>query len=62
MPLLMAIFSYWIVGLPCSYVLGFVLGWEGPGVWLGLVVGLACAAALLMTRFWGPVLARVGAS
>ena len=59
-PMLMAAFSYWIVGMPCSYAMGFVLGWDGPGVWLGLVVGLGCAAVLLMARFWGPVLRQVG--
>ena len=32
--------------------LGFVLGWGAVGVWSGLVLGLACAALLLMTRFW----------
>ncbi len=58
-PMLMAIFSYWGVGLPCSYVLGFVLGWQGPGVWMGLVLGLGCAAVLLMARFWGPVLRQI---
>ena len=24
----------------------------GVGLWLGLVVGLVCAASLLMLRFW----------
>jgi len=52
-PMVLAAVSYWVVGLPCSYVLGFVLGWEGVGVWLGLVVGLAFAGAALMLRFWG---------
>ncbi len=51
-PMIMAIFSYWLVGLPISLLLGFVVGWEGVGVWLGLVVGLLVAAVLLMRRFW----------
>jgi MATE family multidrug resistance protein len=51
-PMVMAALSYWVVGVPCSYVLGFVVGWEGVGVWLGLVVGLAVAAVLLNARFW----------
>ncbi|MEM6341292.1 MAG: MATE family efflux transporter [Pseudomonadota bacterium] len=58
-PMVLAGISYWLVGIPCSYVLGFVLGWSGPGVWLGLVVGLACAGVLLMTRFWGSAIRRV---
>lgn len=52
MPMIFAAVSYWGVGIPCSYLFGFVLGFEGIGVWLGLVVGLALAAVLLSVRFW----------
>ncbi len=51
-PMIIAVFSYWAVGMSCSYVFGFVLGWGGVGVWLGLVVGLCVAAVLLLNRFW----------
>ncbi|MFY0645455.1 MATE family efflux transporter [Sulfitobacter geojensis] len=51
-PMWMAAFSYWVVGVPCSYVLGFVLDWGGIGVWGGLVIGLAVASILLNARFW----------
>ncbi|MCE8513594.1 MATE family efflux transporter [Ruegeria pomeroyi] len=51
-PMIMAAVSYWLVGIPASYMLGFVLHWEGIGVWAGLSLGLACAGSLLMTRFW----------
>ncbi len=51
-PLVLASVSYWLIGVPCSYVLAFPLGYGGPGLWLGLVVGLFCAAASLMWRFW----------
>ncbi|WP_243612104.1 MATE family efflux transporter [Shimia aestuarii] len=51
-PMIIATVSYWIVGAPFAYVFGFVLGWEGPGVWFGLVMGLSVAAVLLMLRFW----------
>lgn len=54
-PMLIAAFSYWGVGLPTSYILGIRLGFGGEGVWAGLVVGLSMAAVLLMARFWrGP--------
>ncbi len=54
-PMLIAAFSYWGVGLPTSYILGFPLGYGGEGIWAGLVVGLTTAAVLLMLRFWrGP--------
>ena len=60
-PMVMAALSYWVVGIPASYVFGFVFGLEGIGVWLGLVLGLACAAVLLMARFWGRSIKQVGA-
>jgi MATE family multidrug resistance protein len=54
-PMIYALISYWLLGLPAAWVLGFPLGFEGPGIWAGLVVGLAFAAVLMMTRFWrGP--------
>ncbi|MBF9032182.1 MATE family efflux transporter [Rhodobacterales bacterium HKCCE3408] len=51
-PMFYAILSYWALGIPASYLLGFPLGLGGPGIWLGLVIGLAVAAILMMTRFW----------
>ena len=51
-PMVLAAISYWGVGLPTAYVLGFTLEMGGIGVWLGLVVGLGCAAVLLGWRFW----------
>jgi len=51
-PMWLAAISYWLIGIPCSYVLAFPLGYGGVGLWLGLVVGLVCAAASLMWRFW----------
>ena len=47
-----AIVAYWGVGLPAAYVLGFPLGMAGPGIWLGLAIGLSFAALMMMTRFW----------
>jgi MATE family multidrug resistance protein len=51
-PMLLATVSYWLIGIPCSYVLAFPLGLGGVGLWLGLVVGLMCAAGSLLWRFW----------
>ena len=50
-PMIFASVSYWIVGLPAGYILGFVFGFGGLGVWGGLVIGLGCAAALMTWRF-----------
>ncbi len=50
-PMIIAAISYWVVGIPVSYLLGIHFGWGGVGVWAGLVVGLAIAAVLLSLRF-----------
>ena len=51
-PMIIASVSYWLIGIPVSYVLAFKAGMGGVGLWLGLVVGLVVAAVLLMVRFW----------
>jgi len=51
-PMILAAISYWGVGIPASLLLGFTFGFGPVGVWLGLVVGLAVASVLLMTRFF----------
>ena len=52
-PMVVAALSYWMIGMPASYILGFPLGLGALGIWLGLVIGLAFAAVLLLWRFWG---------
>ncbi len=51
-PMIMAGVSYWGIGIPAAYVFGFLFNWGAPGVWMGLVVGLTFAAALLNARLW----------
>jgi MATE family multidrug resistance protein len=60
MPMVIAALSYWAIGIPCSYVLGFVFGFGGIGVWAGLVLGLSLAAILMSWRFWGTMIKTVG--
>ncbi|MDO5705894.1 MAG: MATE family efflux transporter [Paracoccus sp. (in: a-proteobacteria)] len=55
-PMWIAAFSYWVVGMPVAYVLAFVVGMGPGGLWLGLCVGLSVAAVLLMRRFWAGLL------
>lgn len=50
-PMMLALFSYWIVGLPAAYLLGFTAGLGGVGIWTGLACGLVCAAVLANWRF-----------
>ena len=59
-PLVIAALSYWAIGIPCSYILGFVLGYGAIGVWSGLVLGLTLAAVLMSWRFWGKMIKTVG--
>jgi MATE family multidrug resistance protein len=51
-PMWIAAFSYWVVGMPIAYGLAFPLGVGPAGLWLGLCAGLTVAAILLFTRFW----------
>jgi multidrug resistance protein, MATE family len=50
-PMAYAALSYWGVALSTAVVLGFVVGWEGVGIWIGLAFGLAVVAALLLWRW-----------
>ena len=52
--MVLTLFAYWGLGLPVGYLLGLTdwLGQpSGPsGLWQGLIVGLSCAAAMLVVR------------
>ncbi len=52
-PMLLAAFAYWGVGMPLGAGLGLGLGWGAPGMWVGLVAGLTFAALLLGLRLRG---------
>ncbi len=51
-PMVMAAVSYWLIGLPISYVLGFPVGMEGVGIWIGLTLGLTAAWAMMGWRLY----------
>ncbi len=51
-PAVLAGFSYWGVGFPVAWALGFPFAFGPTGIWWGLAVGLAVAAVVLNTRFW----------
>lgn len=50
-PLLISLSAYWLVGLGIGSLLAFGLGFGPRGLWYGLLMGLATAAALLLWRF-----------
>ncbi|WP_246132836.1 MATE family efflux transporter [Devosia ginsengisoli] len=50
-PMVFAILGYWAIGLPTAWLFGFVIGWRGVGIWLGLAAGLAAVAVVLVARF-----------
>ncbi|NOT75914.1 MAG: MATE family efflux transporter [Cyclobacteriaceae bacterium] len=43
--------SYWIIGLPLGYWLGFQAGLGPVGIWTGLLVGLTLTATAMVWRF-----------
>jgi MATE family multidrug resistance protein len=51
MPMFLAAFAYWGVGMPLGAGLGLYLGWGPRGRWIGLIAGLTVAALLLCRRF-----------
>ncbi|MEJ7777753.1 MAG: MATE family efflux transporter [Sphingomicrobium sp.] len=50
-PMLFALFGYWAVGLGVGIWLAFGRGWQGVGIWVGLAVGLAVVAVLMIARW-----------
>jgi MATE family multidrug resistance protein len=50
-PMLIGLATYWGVGLTAGYLLAFWAGMGAPGLWWGLVLGLASAALGLSLRF-----------
>jgi MATE family multidrug resistance protein len=50
-PMVLAGCAYWLTGAPAGLVLAFGLRLGGLGVWIGLAVGLAVAAAAMLVRF-----------
>jgi len=54
-PLLMVFIAFWLIALPCGYILAFS-DWPIPalgaaGFWYSLVLGLSIGAILLLSRF-----------
>ncbi|WP_419893563.1 MATE family efflux transporter [Oceanobacillus kimchii] len=50
MTLVIALISYWIIGLPIGYVLANYTALEPFGYWVGIIVGLSAGAIALLAR------------
>jgi MATE family multidrug resistance protein len=48
-PMIVNLVAHWLLGLPVSYLLCFVLGWGVYGLWVGLSLGLIVTGIIL---FW----------
>jgi MATE family multidrug resistance protein len=47
-PMLANLGAHWLLGLPISYTLCFLLGWGVYGLWVGLTLGLIVVAVILI--------------
>lgn len=50
-PLMATAVAYWGIGIPFAWWFGLHGALGAPGVWMGLIAGLATAAVLLLLRF-----------
>jgi MATE family multidrug resistance protein len=50
-PMLIAAFGYWLIGIGMGAGLAFAANWGGVGIWVGLASGLGLVAALLIWRW-----------
>lgn len=61
-PMVLCVFSYWVLGFTFAWYFGVYRG-EGPVlVWIGLNVGLTISAVLLVTRYHWLTRTRLGAA
>lgn len=51
LPLAATTLAYWGIGIPVGWWFGLHGAMGAPGVWMGLIAGLATAAVLLLLRF-----------
>jgi MATE family multidrug resistance protein len=49
-PTIFIFISYWVIGLPMGYILAFIMGLGGTGIWWGLLTGLTLTALAMLMR------------
>jgi multidrug resistance protein, MATE family len=52
-PLIIGLLGYWAIGAPVGLALGFATPLGPVGIWIGLAIGLAAVAVLLLWRWIG---------
>ena len=52
-PMIMALAGYWGIGMPTGLTLAFLTPLRGLGLWIGLAIGLATVALMLLGRWRG---------
>ncbi|WP_207484097.1 MATE family efflux transporter [Arenibaculum pallidiluteum] len=50
-PMIFAALGYWATGMPLAALLAFGAGLGGIGIWVGLLIGLAVVAGLMVARW-----------
>jgi MATE family multidrug resistance protein len=50
-PMIYALFGYWVVGMGTAIALGFGADWDGVGIWSGLAAGLTSVALMMLIRW-----------
>ncbi len=50
-PMLIALFGYWGIGVPVGAALAWLAGFEGLGIWFGFCAGLLVVSVLLVRRW-----------
>jgi MATE family multidrug resistance protein len=50
-PMILSVLTFWGVGLTSGYILGFILGFGGVGLWIGQSMGVAVAGVIFLWRF-----------
>jgi MATE family multidrug resistance protein len=51
LPMVIALFGYWVPGFGVAYVLGFHTPLAGTGIWFGLATGLIVVSIMLLARW-----------
>jgi MATE family multidrug resistance protein len=50
-PMFITFIACWLIALPISYFIAFVLNFDGNGLWIGIIAGTLAATIMLLVRF-----------